>query len=291
MSWTHAVAGSSSGRCTPCKDKAARNASEVDSPLIAAAPLGVQALGLSMARALGCAAFLPIFGKRHMAMLHRNALCMAISLPQAWIVWMQLDAQPMPVFHTVLLGAKEALVGGVLGLLLALPYWALQSACTLIDNQRGANAAQVANPSLAADASVLGELAERALIVMLIDAGLFTLAFDVLADSYTLWPALDSWPEWSRHARGDVTSAFARFFAAAVIYSGPVLLLLLAVELGLAISSTAVQGLDVYQTAMPVKSLLALLVLALWFVGLLSHVLPGFSDWWSDGALRALGKR
>lgn len=259
----------------------------MESTLVESFPLVLQALGLSMARAVGCVLFIPAFGRRHMTVLHRSAISLAIALPQCQTLWHLLQDRSAMGMPVMVLAFKESVIGCILGLMLATPFWAFQSACTLVDNQRGANAAQQSNPSLQADASILGELAERALIAFLFEAGVFGSFLGVLTDSYGLWPALSPLPDLSPHARAAVVAACANIFADAVIYSVPVILLLLAIEAGFALASVTVQGLDAYQTAMPVKSLAALMMLALCFGAMLVHARGSIESWWIDGVLSA----
>jgi type III secretion protein T len=190
----------------------------------------------------------------------------------------------------VLFGVKETLLGAVIGLLLAAPYWAFRSAFALVDNQRGANAAQVANPSLQADSSMLGELAERALTVLLIQTGVFGTLFDVIAQSYSLWPALAPMPELvaQEHGAAALTSAFLGFIGDGLLYSSPILVVLLLIGFGFAVSSTAAQGIPVYETAMPVKSLAALFCMAIYFTSLLDYAIPGIRRIWSTTLLQSL---
>jgi type III secretion protein T len=243
----------------------------------------VTALALSTARLLGCVSFIPGFGRSHMTAAHRNAICLVVGLPQSMLIWQQLGDNPPPFLYVALFGMKETLLGALVGLLLATPYWAFRSAFTLVDNQRGANAAQIANPSLQADSSVLGELSERALTVLLVQAGVFGLLFDAIANSYALWPVLSPMPEIFTQVGG--SSAFSHallsFAGTALLYSAPVLVMLLLIEFGFAISSTAAQGILVYETAMPVKSLAALFCMAIYFKALMDFALPEIANRWS----------
>jgi len=259
----------------------------MESTLVESFPLALQALGLSMARVVGCGFFIPAFGRRHMTMVHRNAISLAIALPQCRTLWNLLQNLSTTEVPMIALAFKESVIGCILGLMLATPFWAFQSASTLVDNQRGANAAQQTNPSLQADASILGELAERALIAFLFEAGVFGSFLDVLTDSYGLWPVLSPLPDLSPHARAAVLAACSRIFADALIYGGPVILLLLVIEAAVALASVTVQGLDAYQTAIPVKSLAALMMLALCFGAMLVHAGGSIESWWIDGVLSA----
>lgn len=259
----------------------------MSAPSLQAAEMAVNALALAMARALGFTLMLPPFSRQNMAGTLRTALCLAVSLPQAQLLWQALAQQHLSLAQGMALGLKEVLLGAMMGFLLAAPFWAVRGAGTLIDNQRGANAAQQANPSLQADSSILGELCERALLAYLIQLGVFVLVFDVLADSYQLWPVLAPLPHFEAAAREALLGAFGHMLTSAVLYSAPVLLLLLLVEYLLATSSTVLQGMDVYQSAMPVKAMLALLMLLLCMPALLPSVAGDAQQWWHD-ALQVL---
>lgn len=259
--------------------------------------LAVQALSLSMARLLGCSLFFPLLGRRHLAALNRNAVCLALSLAQALTVWEGLSqawfAGQTPLVPFWLLGGKEVVIGCLLGSLLAIPFWVIRGAFTLIDNQRGANAAQMNNPAMEADSSLLGELAERVLIVMLIEMGIYLMAFEVVADSYRLWPLLSVWPvdlAWgSSHATHAILQAFTQLLRDTVMYASPMLLLLLLIEWGMAISSSAVQGIDVYQIGMPIKSLSALAVLIVSAPMWLERAIESIQNGWGPGIQALLG--
>ena len=248
----------------------------------------IQALSLSMARAVGCSIFVPSWGRRHTPSLHRNAICMAISLPQAMLYWEAASHGLKLEMNFVLTGFKELLLGCMLGSLLAIPFWVIRGAYTLVDNQRGANAAQMSNPAMEADSSLLGELAERFFIVILIETGFYFLVFQALFDSYQLWPLASAWPVLTQGISHQVLLAFANLFTDTMLLSAPFLLFLLLIEFGMAIGSSSVQGIDVFQVSMPIKSIFSLLILALTMQTFLYRSLEKYEDWWISGALRAL---
>ena len=257
--------------------------------LVDMVPAAVQALSLSMARALGCSLFLPFLGRRHMAALHRNAICMAVSLPQAMTYWEMVVRGAGMALNPMALAFKELLVGCMLGGLLAIPFWAFRGAFTLVDNQRGANAAQMNNPAMEADSSLLGEWVERLLLTILIEAGALWWVFEALAHSYQAWPLASLWPPLSEAVMGQVLTAYVNLMGDTLMLAAPYLLALLIIEFGMAIGSTAVQGIDVYQTAMPIKSLSALILLALSAGFYFQRGLDRLESWWNHGVLRILG--
>lgn len=248
--------------------------------------LGVQALALAMARIVGCGFFLPLMGKRHMSALHRNSLCFALSMSQALLIWNEIRAESHPLFYLALLALKEVFIGCALGFLLSISFWGLSGAFTLLDNQRGANAAQQSNPSLSADASIFGDLSERAFIIFLIHIGTFNMFVNVIADSYQLWPLLSITPNFDELARHELMNAIGLLMHDTIIYCGPILLILLLIEFAMAINSTAVQGVDVYQTAMPIKSLSSIFLVAIYMETLLKFAENRLEVWWLNGILK-----
>lgn len=249
----------------------------------------VQLMTLSMARAAGMVVFLPFLARQQASALVRGAVCLALSLPAAVALWPRFGAAPLPLELILALGIKEALLGALLGMLVAIPFWAVRGMGTLIDNQRGANAAQMANPALQADATLLGELSERALVALLIDLGLLQSTFTVLSVSHARWPALELFPILDRAHQHALLQALAGTLTQALLLAGPALLLLLMIELGLAITSTAVQGFDVYASAMAVKTLSALAIVVVIAVPMFDKAVDDAVGWWREGVLDVLG--
>lgn len=250
-----------------------------------------QALGLALARVTGMVLFVPFLARQQTSAMVRSAICLALSLPLAWALWPALVDQPVSMPMTLALALKEVVLGALLGMLAATPFWAVRGMGTLIDNQRGANAAQQVNPSLQADASLLGELCERALVALLIQWGLLQVMWTALIDSYEVWKVLHWLPELAPDVRMGVLQALAGTVTDALVLAAPVLLLLLLIELALAVTSTAVQGFDVYSSAMAVKTLMALVILMLVAPSVFQHAGEQTLDWWTQGLRATLGSQ
>lgn len=248
----------------------------------------LQALILGMARTLGMLMFLPFLSRQTTSVMVRGALALGLSLPVAVGLWPAfIQAAPSPPFYFALV-LKEVMLGTLLGMLAAIPFWVVRGMGTLIDNQRGANAAQQVNPALQADATLIGELAERGLVALLVQWGLLQTVFTVLTESLDPWPVLAMMPDLSAH-RHEILAALGGMVTQAVMLAGPILLLLLLIELGLAIASTAVQGFDVYSSAMAVKTLAAIFLLFLLAPTLMEHSAETALRWWQEGLPAVLG--
>lgn len=249
---------------------------------------GLQALTLSATRIMACMTFNPAFGRRHMTMLCRNSVVIAFSMPEAALLWVQLPPHGLGWNIMMLLTLKEAALGTLIGLVTATPFWAMRGMGTIIDNQRGGNAAQIMNPSLEADASVLGELVERCFVVYLGATGLSLLFYTTIYQSFAAWPPTVFAPALSVAQFASIVATLSGVAMDALLYAGPILILLLIVEASFGMIGGAVKGIDVASLAVPLKSLLSLLLLALYLPVLLHHVCSDSLPRWME-TLRHLG--
>src|ERR1700733_12351852 len=92
-------------------------------------------------RLLGLIIYFPLFSYLQLKnSVLRLGVAIGLSVPSIAIVYhdMALTA-PMPYFQIIALMMKEMAVGGVLGMLLGLPFWAAQTAGDVTDAFRGAS--------------------------------------------------------------------------------------------------------------------------------------------------------
>ena len=122
----------------------------------------VKALLLSLAlitpRAFVCLAILPGFGTRTLVGIARNAVAIAIALPAVIPTYLVVRETPPDLVVGVVLAFKEGVIGALIGVLLAIPIWVIQSVGSFIDLQRTPVLTQNLNVSQDQDASALGAL-------------------------------------------------------------------------------------------------------------------------------------
>ncbi len=159
---------------------------------------------------------------------------------------------------------KESFLGFVLGLLVAVPFWAFEAAGFIIDNQRGASMASTINPMTGHDSSPLGLAFNFAFITFFLVSGGMSLLLGLVYDSYRLWPPLEFWPAIHE---GSATLLFVqlnRLVLLGLMLAAPVLAAMFLSEVGLALVSRFAPQLQVFFLAMPIKSALALFVLVVY---------------------------
>lgn len=167
-------------------------------------------------------------------------------------------------FALIGLVTKEAVIGFTLGFLVAIPFWAIEAAGFVIDNQRGASMAATVNPMTGHDSSPLGIAFNFAFITFFLSTGGLNLLLGLIYDSYRFWPPLDVWPRFGFDAAELLLSQINRLMLLAMMLAAPVLIAMLMSELGLALISRFAPQLQVFFLAMPIKSALALFVLVIY---------------------------
>ncbi len=233
--------------------------------------IALMALALITPRAFVCLAILPGFGTRSLTGFARSAVCIGLALPAVVPTFFALKQASLDPALLAVLAFKEAAIGAALGVMLALPIWAVQSVGALFDNQRTTVQVQNSNASLDQDASATGGLLINALIMVMVEAGLYLNFCRVLLDSYAGWPASTLVSPMLDLPTAELMLRFGQFMSHIVIYSVPVLLPLLLVDAAFGVFSVAAPNLQLTTAANPIKCLVGLVVLLLYWPTLAYH--------------------
>lgn len=235
------------------------------------------AAALTMPRAAVLLAILPGFGAGTLGAMLRAAVAFALTLPALAPAFHFVEGAHAGALLMTVLGIKEALIGLVLGVLLALPMWALQSVGSIADLQRTPIQIQSGNLSIDRDASALGGLMLQALMVVMIQAGLLGRLAHVLLDSYAAWPVGSLGPPFGSVPQQVLLARFGELAWHIVVYGAPMILPLLLIDLGMAVIGAFAPNLQVSFAASPVKSLAGLFVLLVYWTTLAHYASGDFA--------------
>lgn len=235
------------------------------------------AAGLTAPRAVVMLAIVPGFGANTFSPALRAAVAFALTLPAV-----------VPTFHALreihggtvlmlMLGGKEALIGLVLGVLLAIPMWALQSVGSILDMQRSPIQIQSGNASIDRDASALGGMLVQAMMIVMIQAGLLAGLVRILLDSYVAWPVASLAPPFDPGHGALLLARFGELLWHIVVYGAPLILTLLLIDLGTAVVGAFAPNLQVSFVSSPIKSLTGLFVLLVYWPTLAHYVAGDFA--------------
>lgn len=168
--------------------------------------------------------------------------------------------------------AKEAMLGFLIGFLVAIPLWAVDIMGAYVDNNRGASIAATINPLTGHDTSPLGELFSQAAMVLLLISGGLVMLLDLVYASYLIWPVFTLLPAFGEQTVSLLLGQLDRLMMLSVLFSAPVIFAMFLAEIGLAIVSRFVPQLQVFFMAMPIKSAIAMYVFAVYSATLLGYV-------------------
>lgn len=240
-------------------------------------PATAVAAMLGTPRLLAFMFIVPLFPASVFPKLLRVGIAIGLGAPVAAGVFHQLGQQ-VERPDVVALVIKEVVLGSLLGIAAAAPLWTIQSVGALADNQRGANAAQQVTPFAQADASLIGAALQQAFVVVLASSGAFVLMYQLLLQSYEVWPVMQLMPDVGQFGFDLATARFDEFMMRTVLYAAPVIAVVLLVDFTFALMSVFAPQLQTYFASMPIKSLAAIGVLIVYLMTLLQHSEAYFLD-------------
>lgn len=221
---------------------------------------------LFAARMLPIIAQSPFFGARvlpHPVKLMFTICLFAIFLPHLTRVTttMPLLFNPM----SILLFVKELVIGYTIGLLISLPFIIVQSAGMYIDHQRGGASLMVNDPTIQNQSSPLGTLFNFVLIYIFFTINGPFLFIEAIMRSYEIVPP-DQFISGIFFQKNSAFRELSYSILSKVMYysiqfAAPALIMILMTDVFLGIANRLAPQVQITFLGLPLKSLLALLVL------------------------------
>lgn len=235
----------------------------------------------------------PFFAAKSLPATARFGMAVALTLlvyPAA-----AAAAGPLPTGGAAiaLLAARELLVGAALGLLVAIPFRAVEAGGQLIDSARGARMAEILAAPTDVRASPLGAFLLLLAVVLFMAVDGHLLVIRAAGASYQTLPVSGGLgPDAPASLAGLAIHLGGRFFLIAVGLAAPVLAAAVLLDLALGVAGRVAPQLPLYFLGLPVKALggvlLVLLALPLVVVTLGSVFRLVLAT--VDATLRALGR-
>ncbi|VTU27174.1 flagellar biosynthesis protein FliR [Variovorax sp. PBS-H4] len=223
----------------------------------------IATFGYAMPRILGVFSIVPLLSREALPPMLRVGVtgCFAMLLMPGLA---EGAAQNREAHELAFIMGREALLGALIGFVLALPFWAVEAMGDIIDTQRGTNLSQTLNPLTGHETSPLGQLFNQAIVTFAFVTGGFLLVLSVIYDSFLLWPVFQAWPAPALDAAPVLLQQLDKLMRLMLLLGAPVIFAMLLCESGLALISRFVPQLQVFFLAMPIKSAVAMVVLAIY---------------------------
>jgi type III secretion protein T len=215
---------------------------------------------MTLPRLFSVFAVVPFLSGKMISGLTRNGLLVMLALFMAPVAG---DMPSLSIGMWLLIAAKEALIGLLLGLGFGIFIWAVQSVGDLIDFQTGSGNASFFDPVGGHENGPTGEFLGWLVITLFVAGGGLLAILGVIVDSYRLWPVLSFFPDLGKVLEEFTIRQGDTLFLWIVKLAAPVLLVLVLVELGMGLIGRVAPQLNVFVFSQPLKSLLATLLMLL----------------------------
>jgi type III secretion protein T len=220
------------------------------------------ALIIACARFVGLLIFVPVLPAMLGGTLVRVGLIVALALP---VVVGLRESGGLPASHNQILltaiATKEVAIGALLGLVARVPMFVVETVGAIIDNLRGGFAAEQADRSRSPEESVLSDALSRLMVVAFVQSGAFVAVVGMTYASYRAWPILQFLPTTSIVGTEGLFQMLGGVMEVAVRFALPFLLVCLFVDVCLGFVAIAAPRAETYFLAMPIKSVLSMLLL------------------------------
>jgi type III secretion protein T len=237
-----------------------------------AVKLPLEAFGLGIARGIGLLQILPFSTRLGLTGMHRAGVAGAMSLLLTPMLVAQLAGVSPGGGFLALLAAKEGLIGFLLGVIFAVPFWIAESAGELIDQQRGSRSAVLSDPAGEEENGITATLLVLTLTTIFILSGGMHWLIDALYRSYVVWPVNTLIPSLAAGASMHVLSLLDSILGSGLLLSAPLVVAMLIAELSLGFINRFTPQLNVFDLSMSVKGLIQLIGLPIYAVFLIGYL-------------------
>lgn len=222
---------------------------------------------LALARLLPIISFAPFFGSK--VLPHPVKVTLALSLFAIFLPKLLAITETPLHFDVKLLALllKEVFVGICLGFVVTIPFIIVQNVGMIIDHQRGGASLMVNDPTIQNQSSPLGTLFNMVLIFLFFKINGPFLFIDAIIKSYEVIPPdrfLSSAffspesPFWDLQIK-----LFNKMMVLSIQLAGPALIIILMTDFFLGIANRLAPQVQITFLGMPLKSLLALLIICI----------------------------
>jgi len=178
-----------------------------------------------------------------------------------------VDFSLIPMHDLLFVIAREVVIGLLLGVLIACPFWIYQAIGSFIDNQRGATLSSTLDPATGVDSSELAKFFSLFSAVVYLSHGGMKLILEIIQQSYELSPPFSDITPNLHH----IIYFLGAMMVKGIVLSSPVIVVMLGAEILLGLLSRFATQLNAFSISLTVKSGLAFLILLLYFSPVLSE--------------------
>ena len=173
------------------------------------------------------------------------------------------------VYVLVTMIAQELVIGVLFGTIGRIFMTSMDTAGQVISTQSGLSNAQVFNPSLATQGSIMGAFLSMSGVVVLFATNMHHLLITGVMDTYTLFP-MGEMPNTGDMAEF-VSRSVAASFMIGVKLASPFIVMTLLIYVGMGVMSRLMPQIQIFMVALPLQIWLSIVLLMIVVTALLGH--------------------
>ncbi|NIF23295.1 type III secretion system export apparatus subunit SctT [Candidatus Pantoea multigeneris] len=219
-------------------------------------------LAISMARVYAFMVFIPCFLFGLIKGKLKVSLVISVAIIITPLTKFHLSVDNLSIYDIASVVMAEMIKGVVIGVLVSLPFWIVESYGGLIDNQRGTLMGGQINTALGQDDfTPLGYFFKNLLgIIIIINFG-FYFILEILMSSYSIWPINRTLPDLSAQKFEYWLQFLKNYISIIILYSAPVVVVLMLIDLASGILNILAPQAQVNMIAIPIKCLAGIFIL------------------------------
>ena len=259
------------------------------SEMLLSTKLPFAAFALGIARCLGLLQILPLSNRLGLTGMHRTIVAAALAMLLLPTILAQIHPGDEHGLRLLALTIKEGLIGFLLGVATAIPFWAAESAGELIDQQRGSQSALISDAAQTEQTGMTATLLVLTISTIFVASGGVHWLLDTLADSYRIWPASDLIPHLQPAMALRLLTLLDSVVRSGLLLASPLLVAMILAELSLALVSRFAPQLNVFDLSLSLKGLVLVVGLPVYAAFLITYLRDGLAPLAHPGvAIRAL---
>ncbi len=232
-------------------------------------------MAILFARFYGVFFISPLFAQSYFNHLMKILLAWMLAFFTFPSVYLDMDIN-MSIFMLLLLLMKEICIGAIIGYLLSIPLWVIETCGGIIDIQRGEQFGATVNQLTKNPSSSLGKLLLQTFITYFISINGLIFMLNLVFNSFLIYKPFDALPQNILFHQDRIIDFFAAYFQYAIIFTLPVIFCILLLDLGLGLISSFVPQMNITVMSMGLKTTVALIILIVYINILFNNVYMRF---------------
>jgi type III secretion protein T len=227
---------------------------------------------LAGGRMMGLMMVMPLFTRMGMTGLIQTCVAVALAAPVVPTLVHVVPPDGFGLLTVIAMGAKEIMVGFILGTLFGIPIWAAETAGEVLDLQRGSSAAQLFDPAFVSQLNITGTFLSIVMVALFFASGGFLMMLGGVYDSYKIWPIDHYLPLLSDAAPLVLLGLMDKVMSMAVVLCAPILIAMFVADISLGLVSRAAQNLHVFDMSLAFKNLIFVISMLIYCVFLIQYM-------------------